>query len=364
MRNQLLSTIILGAAISLTACTNDKDEPKDLKLSLSQTDFEVVLWQQDGSHITEVSGSLTAGDEPVSGAVVQLADKRLIETNEDGKFNVHVDLSTMENEKLHVVSLDNAKIGGKKLNKQLQKQGMDVEQSMYIHYPIVIDEVTANVKNASLVDVKGHAKLGEDQKYPGFGPDSYLVSGTVKDADGNALQTATINLRRDGVEGFSISSPSDTQGKYSLFYLPDEEEDHYFYVHYNGVKYTLPPNKVYHFPEDVSVNIDILLPKEGTIIDDKPPTLVTQTAPGGHYKGVLIGVNVADGVKYDITIPNRDGTFTLTLPKSEWDKNPSFFETHFSEFMDAPKAPGEWIPSTFIPAVKDNEPSEIKLILE
>ena len=49
----------------------------------------------------------------------------------------------------------------------------------------------------------------------------------LKDAEGKPVQGATVNLRRDGVEGFSMSTPSDNNGKYTMYYLPEEDENHY-----------------------------------------------------------------------------------------------------------------------------------------
>jgi hypothetical protein len=169
-----------------------------------------------------------------------------------------------------------------------------------------------------------------------------------------------VNLRRDGVEGFSMSTPSDKNGVYTMYYMPDEDENHYFYVHYNNINYTLPEYRAYNFPADVGVNIDVTLPRTGTVIIDKPPTLVTTLAPGALYKGTLIGVNVDKNVKYTISIPDKDGNFILTLPKTEWDKNPSFYETVYNKFLLKDIKSGDVVNSNFIPAPKVKEPNQIK----
>jgi hypothetical protein len=141
----------------------------------------------------------------------------------------------------------------------------------------------------------------------------------------------------------------------------EEDENHYFYVHYNGKNYTLPPYKVYNFPVSVSVNIDVTLPKEGTIIVDKPPTLVTTTAPGAFYKGTLIGVKVDKSINYSISIPKQYGSFVLTIPKVQWDKHPRFFEVNYANFLQEAKKSGDVVNSTFIPEPSGTEPNDIKV---
>lgn len=104
-----------------------------------------------------------------------------------------------------------------------------------------------------------------------FVPSKYKIAGTIKDANGNPVEGATVNIRRDGVEGFTMSNASNKNGEYFMYYLPEDEEDHYMVVILKDTIYTLPENKVFVFPDDIGINIDITLPKEGTIIMDKTP---------------------------------------------------------------------------------------------
>lgn len=193
-----------------------------------------------------------------------------------------------------------------------------------------------------------------------FVPSKYKIAGTIKDANGNPVEGATVNIRRDGVEGFTMSNASNKNGEYFMYYLPEDEEDHYMVVILKDTIYTLPENKVFVFPDDIGINIDITLPKEGTVIMDKPPTLVVTSAPGAYYKGTLIGVNVPKNSNYTISIPNPDGSFVLTLPKTEWEKNPTFFETIYEGFLEEEKKSGDTIDSSFIPKAKEQEPNQIK----
>lgn len=354
---------MLALVASLIAACSE--QPKDTSttgeptIQLDKTELTLTNWKVDNTHMEKVSGKVLVGDNPVENAVVQITNKRTVETDEKGEFSLLVSRNIIDNKTIHIINADNAELNGKKIDETTKKELLKLEKNILIHYPIEIDKVVANVKDNNLVDVHARVGLDKDHDYPAFGPEKYKVGGTIKDADGNPVSGATVNMRRDGVEGFTMSDPSGTDGKFSMYYVPEDDENHYFFVHHNGTTYTLPPRKVYVFPEDISVNIDIVLPKEGTIIEDKPPTLVTTTAPGALYKGTLIGVNVDKSVKYTINIPNRDGTFILTLPKSEWDKNLTFFQTSFRDFLLEAQKAGDVISSDFIPAPKANEPNEI-----
>jgi hypothetical protein len=358
-----LSIIILFLFLA-SACN---EQPKVVKnspvsLEVNKTNFTIMNWKIDNSHVEAVTGKMTVNKIPVAGAKIQISNKRTIETDKNGEFSFTVNRNVLGNNTIHVINVDNAKVMGKSLDKKTKGSLLALKKNLAVYYPIKIDQVTTNSKDRQLMDVYAHTILNEGEEYPSFTPDKYKIGGTIKDANGNPVAGATINLRRDGVEGFSMSKPSDQNGKFEMYYLPEDDEDHYFYVHYKDINYTLPPKKVYQFPADISVNIDVTLPKDGSIIMDTPPTLVTETAPGALYKGTLIGVNVDKSVNYTITIPNKNGEFVLTLPNDEWKKNPSFFETTYNNFLSEGKKSGDLIDSSFIPQPKESDPTTIKAV--
>ncbi|QGS69292.1 hypothetical protein CV093_16165 [Oceanobacillus sp. 143] len=203
---------------------------------------------------------------------------------------------------------------------------------MTVSYPIEIISVEPSKEDEKFVVVEGTAILDENQEYPAFGTSKYSVHGTVVDSEGNPIEGATVNLRRDGVEGFTVSHPSNEDGEYQMMYLPEDDEDHYLNVVYEGVTYHLPDNRVFQFPEDISVQVDIQLPSEGEVITDEPPYLVSRTAPGALYTGIMIGLHVDGDVEYSVTIPNRDGTFTMKVPKLVWNGSPTFYQASFESF--------------------------------
>lgn len=370
--NKRVSLILISACLALlTACSDEPVEKNETQkteetgkqsggasLVLDQSSFTTENWKTDNSHQKAITGKLMFNQKPVVGAEVQVSQKRTTVTDDKGEFLIHVDANIVERDSIHVASLEHATLGGKPLDKKTIQSLLSLKEQVTVAYPIVVDKVEANAKDASLVDIYAVATVPANEQFPKFGVEKFKVGGTVKDADGKPVEGATVNLRRDGVEGFSMSDPSNTEGEFAMYYIPEDDENHYFYVHIpsKDLTYTLPEGKGFMFSDDYGVNIDIVLPKEGTVIDDKPPTLVATSAIGALYKGVLIGVHAKD---YTITIPQRDGTFKVTMAKAEWEKNPTFYQVNYRGFhVDELELGGE-LNGEAIPQPEADEPSNL-----
>lgn len=309
----------------------------DVHLDIDQTSYTLKQWKNDGSHNADAKGKLLIGDQPVAHAIIHVGDsKHDIETADDGSFVMTVDQSLLSSIPVRVVSLDKATVGGQPISQQTAEQALSATTYINVYYPIETTEVAPSAKDPSQVEVHGRVVSQPGDKVSFFQIDKYRVGGIVKAADGNPVKDAIVWLDRDGGEGFAKSTPTDEAGRYYLYYLPEEDEGTNLTVTTdNGsTRYTLPKGRVYHIPDHTSVDINITLPKEGTEIVDKPPTLVSITEPGAMYTGILVGLNVPAGVNYTATIPDKEGNFVITVPKSEWEKNPTFFETKMTKYVE------------------------------
>ncbi|RDW20026.1 hypothetical protein CWR48_06885 [Oceanobacillus arenosus] len=337
----------------------EKSVVQDVSLSLDKQNLSVTPWQYDHSQLEEVKGVLTADGKPVSDAEIQVDGKRVIKTDETGSFNFMIDRNNLANKIVQVVNVEDAKIGESELSDETKHALLSLSENITVNYPIEISSVKPSKEKEDLVVVEGKAILDENQEYPAFGTSKYSVHGTIVDSEGDPIEGATVNLRRDGVEGFTVSPPSNEYGEYQMMYLPEDDEDHYLNVVYEGTTYHLPDNKVFQFPEDISVQVDIQLPNEGEVITDEPPYLVSKTAPGALYTGIMIGLHVDKGVEYSVTIPNRDGTFIMEVPKSVWDESPTFYQATFESFLLEGKESGDMVSSGFLPEPNEDEPTLI-----
>ncbi|TBL70497.1 carboxypeptidase regulatory-like domain-containing protein [Paenibacillus thalictri] len=335
-----------------------KDQAHTAQIQLDEQNFTLKQWKVDGSHITTVKGTLLLDNQPVTNGILHASSiKRDIVTGEDGAFALTVDQSLLADTQVKVKSLDQATFSGKPLTSEMTKDLLAAETRINVNYPIQVKQVENSPEDPAKVKVHGQVLSGsKDDVISFFQVDKYRIGGVVKDADGKPVQNAVVWFDRDEGEGFGKSTPTDENGTYSIYYMPEDEETN-LSVTLGTTRYTLPEGKVFVMPEKTSVQIDITLPRQGTIIEDKPPTLVSVTSPGAIYTGVLVGLNVPKDVEYTVTIPDKQGNFVVTLPKQVWEQQkPAFFETKISKFVDNIKLTwGDTLPPNFIEP-SDNDP--------
>lgn len=351
-----------SSSVASTASESAAAVKGDIHLDIDQTSYTLKQWKDDGSHTVSSKGKLLIGDQPVAHAIIHVGDsKRDIETAEDGSFEMLVDQSLLSQVPVHVVSIDKATVGGQPIAKDTADELLAATTYINVYYPIETTKVEPSAKDPSQVEVHGRVVSQQGDIVSFFQIDKYRIGGIVKDADGNPVKDAVVWIDRDEGEGFAKSTPTDENGRYYMYYLPEDDEGTNLTVTTDNAtkRYTLPKGRVFYIPDHTSVDINITLPKEGTEIVDKPPTLVAQTSPGAMYTGILVGLNVPSDVAYTATIPDKDGNFVITLPKSEWEKNPTFFETKMTKFVeDRDLTWGDTLPSRFIEPGA-NDPKDI-----
>ncbi len=338
-------------------------EAEQAVLELDQTTFVVKTWRGDGSHLAANSGRLTYGGRPVANARLQVDKKgRIIRTGVDGSFEFVVDRSLIAYKPVQISSASEATIDGKPVGKDAAAAILSASNAISVYHPIEVTKVEPSDRDASKVKV--HARIrneaGDIISY--FQVDKYRISGHVGDQDGKPIQDAIVWIDRDRGESFAKSTPTDKEGNYEMFYWP-EDEDTNLTVIVGTRRYALPEGKALKLPRNTSVDIRIRLPREGTVIDDKPPTLVCTTAKGATYTGLLAGLDVPPETSYTLTIPDQHGRFVLTVPKDTWDKRPKFFETRLTTFVGQEKIlkAGDELPSDYLhPSDKDPKVDAIR----
>ncbi|MBD3919042.1 carboxypeptidase regulatory-like domain-containing protein [Paenibacillus sp. PR3] len=303
------------------------------RIELDQTSFVAKSWQSDGTHLTVIKGKLTYGEQPVANALLQVRPQgRNIVTREDGSFELLVDRSLIAYKPVSVVSVQDAMIAGKPIESEMADSILSASSMISVYHPIEVTKVATSETDASRVKVYARFIIEKNDKISFFQVDKYRISGKVEDANGSPVKDAIVWIDREIGEGFAKSTPTDRNGRYEMYYWPEEEETNLTVI-VGTHRYTLPDGKVFILPRDTSVDIQIRLPKEGLIIDDKSPNLVCTTSAGAKYNGLLAGLDVPPGTPYSVTIPDRQGRFVLTVPKATWEKHPLFFETILTKFI-------------------------------
>ncbi|MHA6485203.1 carboxypeptidase-like regulatory domain-containing protein [Paenibacillus sp. strain BS8-2] len=320
------------------------------RLELEQSSFAVKAWRHDSSHLAAVKGRLTLGDRPVAGALLQTdSNGRSIQTGEDGTFELLVDRSLIAMKHLRVISLEGASIDSKPIGNEETASIRSISSSISIFHPIEVSKVVPSAEDASKVMVHARITSNSGDIISYFQADKYRIAGQLRDADGNPVKDAIVWIDRDQGEGFAKSTPTDKEGRYEMMYWP-EAEDTNLTVIVGTRRYTLPEGKVFSLPRNTSVDIEIQLPREGLVIDDKPPYLVGTTTKGATYSGLLAGLDVPLGTSYSVTIPDELGRFVLTVHKEVWDKHPLFIEMKLKKFIEqanilkaGDELPGEYL---------------------
>ncbi|MBE3557507.1 MAG: carboxypeptidase regulatory-like domain-containing protein [Firmicutes bacterium] len=324
------SLTVLAAALtfSLVACSHSPSATDAPTLTVTPTQFAVVPWSATGSQQSTATGTLTAGGHPLSGQTVLAQNGQHLTTDKDGHFTFLVDRSKLA----HLTFAT------------LTPNGQDgAHASVNVAYPIVIEQI---VQNANQVEVHGRLEDANGNPPPVFRIANYRVSGTVHDASGKPVKGAIVSLVADSGEQWSKSKPTDAAGGYTLFFTPDEQT--ILRVQVGTTQYTLPPGRVFDFPENSSLAVEIKLPATGTTIHDQSGDLKGRTTLGAVYTGVAVGVLDGQGHPYYATAPTADGSFTLTLPSALWQSGKlSWFEREIDAFATDPIQPGQPLPASW-----------------
>lgn len=346
----ILLAVVTALWPDFRSTANAQSNGMPARIDLDQSTFVVKAWRSDGSHLAAIKGKLTLGERPVANAVVHIdARGRTIRTSEDGSFEFFVDRSLIAHKLARVASVDDAKIDGKPIGNEEAAAILSASAAISVYHPIEVTKVEISDTDASKVKIHARIMSEAGDRISFFRADKYRISGQVGDADGNPIKDAIVWIDRDGGEGFAKSTPTDKEGKYEMYYWPEDEESNLTVI-VGTRRYTLPNGKVLKIPRNTSAELRIRLPREGAVIDDKPPMLVCSTANGATYTGLLAGLDVPPGTPYTLTIPDQKGRFVLTVPKEAWDKHPRFFETRLTTFVAQDKIlkAGDEIPSDYL----------------
>ena len=354
MQKSFLSFICI-TLLSLSGCTVKESEVGKAHLIIKKTAYPLRLWQPNGSYIETATGSLLLGNNPIEKAKIQIGDK-FVETDSKGTFEYSVDESKLSKKEIHVSSLNRALADGKKLSKEKKQSFGQVNGKINVFYPIkILSEQESDKKTIVTAQV-----LTESQSpYPTVRTGKYAIMGTIKDAEGNPVKGAVVSITREKGEGWAHSKPSDNKGHYLLAYLPEDDEESTFKVSAGDVQYTLPEGKVYQFPNNTSVEVDVKFPKSGTFIDDSPPYLISKVIPGSMKTGTIVGIDGVSPKDYSISVPDDEGHFRLIIPIELWKKKPTFFEKKVEEFYPGELTKEDFIPKKWLKSKNLREPDGI-----
>ncbi|WP_136606281.1 hypothetical protein [Paenibacillus dokdonensis] len=350
--------LMLIVLMMLFGCSaNEKEHHGEIKLM--NTELPVKAWQMDNSHMTTIHGQVLMDGKPVTHALVAVSTIKTVRTNGDGDFSVLLDQSQPLKVPVHIQSLKEATVSGKPMNKVMQSTLMKEQAELQIAYPIKVHQVNISAADPDQVEIHAQAQLEMKTFFPALMFDRYGWYGIIKDSNGKPVSGAVVELLGDDKsEPLTASEPSGKEGDYLIEAIPQNIQAVSLQVKMDEKTYELQKDVYIPIPHQTSLETDITL--QGTMIEGNTDMLQMKLLPGAVYQGIMIGVRSGSPVDYTSTVPTRDGSFILTMPKKVWEEKPFLYETKIRIFRQNPIQAREVIPSEFIPAARNYEPDHIQ----
>ncbi|HZT91371.1 MAG TPA: PQQ-binding-like beta-propeller repeat protein [Gaiellaceae bacterium] len=318
----------------------------------TQGPFTVRVWSATRSNTQVVSGRLLLRGRPVEGAVMQVDNYTLRNrTNASGAFFYRIDVTLPHRHVVRVQRLSGATVGGRPLSTAQRRALLRVAGGFSVGYRI--NGVHARASGGHVV-VTGRLSYADGTASPPVVLFTYLLQGTITDANGKPVQGATVVTRTQDRDFWTFSTPSDASGHYTSFFTASDESGANpvpltVQVALGHLSYASKFGVTVNFTALRSATLNIKLPASGTSL--APPT--STSYPGAVYEGTLVGASGPGGVVKPLaaTWPTANGTFRLVLPGSVrgkplrlWEDNSTFFQPH-------PATPGGAVDTAIWPRI-------------
>ena len=300
--------------------------PGPLVIQFDTKAWAVYAWKADGSHQVAVQGKILQGSQPLGRAQVTLSSGRTLESDSEGRFSMSVDRSFP-----HAVAVSSVEPGTNR----------NVTENLLVYYPIAVLDMKDVPGTDGLVELTAKTNVSTPVQQVKI---DFAVQGTITTADGKPAVGAVVTQHEQGGEGWAISTPSDANGFYCFYLAPEADTGLLIRVNYNDTDYTFPPGRFLHLLDDLSMQMNLILPATGTIIPDKPPTLTMKPVTGKRYRSLILGAkNPKSGSFYEMTMPDADGNFKVKLPKADFQAGVQWVEAELRFFSDRELVAGDWV---------------------
>jgi alcohol dehydrogenase (cytochrome c) len=300
-------------------------------------------WNPASNNTQVVTGRLRLGGKPVSGAVVAVDRYRLAPTRADGRFSYPLDVTLARRHLVHVVDVSRARVGGRALRIAEARALMRANGGFSAAYRLT--GVRARIQRDGTVLVSGRASYPDGGPPPQVGLYTYRLSGTITGADGRPVPGATVVSRTLDRDFWTFSQPSNASGRYVSFFPASDKEgsDPVLFnvqVAVGRDSYTSGFGRDVSFKRLKSATMNVRLPAGGATA--VLPLPQSESYDGAVYQGLLVGVSGPGGVVKPISArwPDRNGRFSLVLPRSVRGKTLRFWESTLQAFSTFAARPG------------------------
>jgi hypothetical protein len=314
--------------------------------------FAVSQWRLDRTNQYLAHGCLVLDGKPVEGARIRV-DNYVVPspTTADGIFNYPLDATVPQQRTVRVTDAADASVDGKAVSGDDEAELSGASAPLTVRYRL--DDLRAEPV-AEGIRIRGRATFDDGKAPPPIVLFAYQLSGTVRDADGQPVRGARISTRTLDGELFSLSSPSDGEGRYSGFFFPSGEAANVVgmnvLVASGDETWELPANEVVFFQKLKSATLDLDLPPANFPMARPEPRPVD----GAVYEGLLVGVAVDGKPVKPVSAKWTDeqGDFELVVPKQLAGRKVAFWQSELYAFSQTEAKPGtavdlDYYPKTF-----------------
>jgi len=336
----------LAVALALIASGGARavGDPGAAPLISTPAPIPLRVWQAETDDLVPVTGRVTLGGAPVSGVILTVGGYELpTPTAQDGTFTYLVDATRLARYVVSVANDTDARAKGVALTAAQQKALSAQHAAITVAYPLGGLKVALDGHGDPTISGRITFSNGRTAP-PAVSLYTYRLTGTVTDASGKPVVGATVSTRTGDRNYWTISTPTDSQGRYtSLFTASDEAGDNpvpmNVEVAMGNIVYSFLSFEFVEFTALRSARLDLRLPPNGYAMALPLP----QSYPGAVYQGLVVGVS--DGGSSSVlplsaTWPDAQGRFTITLPHALAGHTVSLWESELQLFSTVRAVPG------------------------
>ena len=312
-----------------------------VRIAIDVPSVPLTLWRASSSNLVTVRGRVLLGGRPVVGARVSV-DRYVLPaaTDAQGRFAAPVDSTLARRHPVAVSSAARARVGGRALGAGERAALLQARGGISVGYRLV--DLRARTQANGRVVVSGRAVRADGGPVPPVVLLTYRLTGTIRGADGQPVQGASVITRTLDRNFWTFSEPSNAAGRYVSFFAASDQVGSNpvpmtVQVAHGRTSYTTGTRDPTFTPLR-SAELDARLPASGTTMPLPAPT----STAGAIYRGLLVGVSGPAGPIRPVSArwPDARGRFTLVLPASARGRTLRFWESDFQAFSRAVARPG------------------------
>jgi hypothetical protein len=300
-------------------------------------------WNANTSNIQDVQARVLYAGKPLAGVRVSIdgwvAPRA---TDAGGTFTYPADVTTPQRHVARVVDASHATIGGHAASAAQKAAVARASGGISVGYRF--SGLRAHKGAGGTIVVDGKVTYGGNASPPPVLLYTYLLKGTVTDADGKPVKGAIVTTRTNDRQYWTQSRPTGANGQYASFLvaadtLGDKPVPMNVGVAVGDQSYAQPFGAAVNFAYLKSSVMNIKLPASAST----PLSNITvDTLPGAIYQGMVVGV-VGNGRTIrpvSARWPTSSGSFQLVLPPAAAGLNVAFWQSARQFYSTSLAKPG------------------------